>query len=99
MRNDVVIQALETVDLSPGCLPSAEVGGELVRSRGKRLQELLGGDMRRHPLFAGQPGLARCGAILPQQFGSPVDRQRSRDGIGCPAVIPRAQQGYLGRQL
>src|ERR1051325_1252907 len=39
--NDVVGQALEAVDLAPGRLPGSEVGRELVRRRGGRLEELV----------------------------------------------------------
>ena len=59
--NDVAVDPLETVDVSPRRFPGAEVGGEFVRSRSERFEQVRAAGLLGDVIFGRHFGLLRVG--------------------------------------
>src|SRR5262249_16921805 len=78
VRN-VVGEPLEAIDLAPRRLPAAEIRGELVGGGGERLQQLLGGRLRRDILVRRQARASRLGADAALDVLAPEHGERRGD--------------------
>jgi hypothetical protein len=83
VRRDVVIDALEAVDVAPWCLPFAEVGGEFRGCGRQTIQQFF----------------RSCGFDSATDLFAPEHGEGSGNRIGCPSLIPLAQDGDLLGQV
>src|SRR5579884_103330 len=88
LRNEVVVEALESIDLAPRGFPGTEICGEFFRSTGQSLEQLFRRTIRRYIV-------SRCNSfvatLLPEASPNvltPEDCKRCRNRIHAPAQIP-----------
>ena len=97
--DEVARQSLEAVDVAPGRLPRAEVGGKFVRSFGQRLQENVGNNFGADVVAQVDASFSRVRAEAALQVVSPKHGERRGHGGCAPTQLPAAQRVNLLRGL
>ena len=97
MQIDIVMEALESIDVAPRRSPAAEIALEFLNGGSERLQALLCVGLRRRVVVRSHAAQARLRRHPPPEIVGPENRKRGRDRAGRPAMIPFAQDvGRIG---